>query len=96
MSSEPRCSSRRPTASAVGGASNGCSVRRTWSRTISTGARSTQGTSMRRPRQNFDIRQQNAGSQLTPDSISTSFRRGKLTNTPWLSMLASCACMPWV
>ena len=63
---------------AVGGASNGCSVRRTCSRTISTGARSTQGTSMRRPRQNFDNRQQNAGSQLTPDSISTTFRRGKL------------------
>ena len=44
----------------------------------SCGGRSTQGTSVRSPRQNFLIRHRNAGSQVTPDSISTTLRSGIL------------------
>ena len=60
----------------------GCMVRRTLERTISAGARSTQGISMRSPRQNFVSRHRCAGSQVKPDSSSTTFRSGNLVNTP--------------
>ena len=49
---------------------------------IAAGSRSTQGTSTRTPRQVLLARHMNAGSQLTPDSISTTLRPGNLPNTP--------------
>ena len=57
-------------------------VRRTLLRTMSVGARSTHGTSMRSPRQNLVSRHRCAGSQVKPDSSSTTFRSGNLVNTP--------------
>ena len=64
---------------------------------MSVGARSTQGTSMRRPRQNLVSRQRCAGSQVKPDSSSTTLRSGNLVNTPSQIRLESaawnaCAC----
>ena len=41
-------------------------------------------------------RQQKAGSQLTPDSISTTLSSGNLAKTPRVTRLASCACRPCV
>ena len=46
------------------------------------GSASTQGTSTRTPRQVLLARHMKAGSQLTPDSISTTLRFGNLPNTP--------------
>ena len=43
---------------------------------------STQGASTRTPRQVLLARHMKAGSQLTPDSISTTFSPGNLPNTP--------------
>ena len=51
-------------------------------RMISDGGRSTQGTSTRTPFQVLLARHMKAGSQLTPDSISTTLRPGNLPNTP--------------
>ena len=76
------CSISRWNISGDGGASQGCVVRRTLDRTMSVGARSTHGTSMRSPRQNFVSRQRCAGSQVKPNSSSTTFRSGNLVNTP--------------
>jgi hypothetical protein len=59
-------------------------------RTISTGERSTQGTSERTPRQKFEKRHRKLGSQVTPDSISTILRPGNFANTPSAIMLPSC------
>ncbi len=49
---------------------------------IAAGSRSTQGTSTRTPRQVLLARHMKVGSQLTPDSISTTFNPGNLPNTP--------------
>ena len=70
------------TPAASGGPSNGCVVTRIWSRMIAAGSRSTHGTSTRTPRQVLLARHMKAGSQLTPDSISTTLRPGNLPNTP--------------
>src|SRR5205814_6553346 len=82
ISSERRCSTMRSTSSGSDGPSNGWSVRRKLSRTISDGERSTHGTSVRAPRQNFEKRHRKPGSHVTPDSISTTFSLGYLANTP--------------
>src|SRR5882762_2550524 len=65
------------TPSASGGLSNGCVVRRMWSRMIAAGSRSIHGTSTRTPRQVLLARHMKAGSQLTPDSISHGLEAGK-------------------
>ena len=57
-------------------------VRRTCSRAYSAGDFSSHGTSARTPRQVLLARHIQAGSQVTPDSISTTFSRGNSTNTP--------------
>src|SRR5260370_29901537 len=67
---------------ASGGLSNGCVVRRMWARMIAAASRSSHGTSTRTPRQVLLARHMKAGSQLTPDSISTTLRPGNFTNTP--------------
>ena len=82
ISSDLKCSMMRSTSSGLSGASNGWMVRRKLSRTISAGERSTQGISVRAPRQNFENRHRKPGSQVTPDSISTTFSFGYLANTP--------------
>src|SRR5947207_3588049 len=89
ISSERRCSTMRSTSSGLDGPSNGWMVRRKLSRTISGGERSTQGTSVRAPRQNFEKRHRKAGSQVTPDSINTTFSFGYLANTPSVIRLAT-------
>ena len=66
-------------------------------RTISIGERSTQGISVRRPRQYFVSRQRSAGSQIQRDPSSTTLRAGKRLNTPSQTRLVSwlwkaCAC----
>ena len=82
---------RRRTMSGNSGASNGCTVRRKWSRKTSCGGRSSHGTSVRSPRQNFPIRHKNGGTQVTPkDKISTTLRRGCLVNTPSAIRLTTC------
>mgnify|MGYP003348562979 CR=1 FL=1 len=50
--------------------------------TISVGERSTHGISIRSPRQNLVRRQRCPGSQVNPDSSSTTLRSGNLLNTP--------------
>src|SRR3954468_14142957 len=80
--SEPIWSMISSTLLASPGASNGCIVTRKLSRMIAAGSRSTQGTSTRTPRQVLLARHMKAGSQLTPDSISTTLRSGYLPNTP--------------
>src|SRR4051812_16112315 len=82
ISSDLKWSTMRATSSGSDGPSNGWMVRRKLSRTISDGERSTQGTSVRAPRQNFEKRHRNPGSQVTPDSSSTTFSLGYLANTP--------------
>src|SRR5713101_7773111 len=77
-----RCGGIASSPAASGGASNGCVVRRMWSRMIAAGSRSIQGTSTRTPRQVLLARHMKAGSQLTPDSIKTTLRPGNLRNTP--------------
>src|ERR1044071_8250784 len=72
----------RSTSSRSEGPSNGCRVSWKWSRTISDGERSTHGTSVRAPRQNLEKRHRKPGSQVTPDSISTTFSFGYFANTP--------------
>ncbi len=85
------CSSvRRSTAGSLIGASTGCSVKRTWSPTISAGARSTQGTSGRTPRQVLPARQNQLGSHVNPASLITTLRPGNLWNTPSATRLRSC------
>src|SRR5450759_2712165 len=69
------------TPAASGGLSKGCVVSLMWSRMIAAGSRSIQGTSTRTPRQVLLARHMKAGSQLTPDSISTALRPGNLRNT---------------
>jgi hypothetical protein len=73
-------------------------VKRTWSRTISEGGRSIQGTSGRTPRQVLLARHSQPGSQVKPDSIITALRRGNFWNTPsatrlmsWVSKAPDCA-----
>ena len=41
------------------------------------------------------MRHREAGSQVTPDSISTTFRPGNFTNTPSVTRLFSAAAKPW-
>src|ERR1051326_5952135 len=65
-------------------------VMRKWSRKTSAGVRSTQGPSVRKPRQNFANRHRKAGTQVTPDSISTTLSLGYSANTPSLIRLAVC------
>src|ERR1043165_2922575 len=89
ISSERRCSTRRSTSSGSDGPSNCWRVRRKLSRTISAGERSTHGTSVRAPRQNLEKRHRNPGSQVTPDSISTTFSLGYFANTPSVMRLAT-------
>ena len=79
------------TLAASGGLSNGCAVSRTWSRMMSAGGRSIHGTSTRTPFQVLLARHMNEGSQLTPDSISTTFSFGNFPNTPSNTRLSSCA-----
>ena len=64
-------------------------VSRTCSRMISDGSRSSHGVSARTPRQVLLMRQKYAGSQVTPDSISTTFSCGNFTNTPSVTRLFS-------
>ena len=64
-------------------------VKRMRSRTISSGLRSTQGISMRSPRQYFVSRQRCAGSQATPDSANTTVSSGNFWNTPSAMRLVS-------
>src|ERR1700722_13152418 len=67
---------------AFGGASKGCEDTWTCSLAYSAGDFSSQGTSARTPRQVLLARHIQAGNQVTPDSISTTLRRGNSTNTP--------------
>ena len=82
--SRPTADDRRsgPPPPAASGASSGWMVRRKWSRKISAGERSTQGTSGRSRARTSCSRHRKAGTQVTPDSISTTLRPGNLANTP--------------
>src|SRR3954471_24839440 len=84
------CSISRLTPPASGGASNGCSVSLTRSRTIEPGGSATHGISLRTPFQNFVRRHRYAGSHDAPDSISTTVRAGNLAKTPSAIRLVSC------
>ncbi len=59
------------------------------SRTISNGERSTQGISIRTPRQYLLSRHRCAGNQVKPDSSSTTFSVGCRLNTPSQTRLVS-------
>ncbi len=91
MSSLPIWFTNRSNWPKVGGASTGCKVMRTCSRTISLGGRSTHGVSVRVPRQVLSKRHRKGGSQVKPDSISTTIRRGNFWNTPSATRLSNCA-----
>ena len=67
MSSDLKCSTMRSTSCGSSRAVERLDGQAEVSRTISAGLRSTQGISVRAPRQNFENRHRNAGSQVTPD-----------------------------
>ena len=65
---------------------------------ISAGGRSIQGTSGRTPRHVLLVRHSRGGSQVKPDSISTTLSFGNFWNTPsvrkltsWFSNAEDCA-----
>ena len=59
------------------------------------GACFSQGTSLRTPRQSLLKRHISAGSQLTPDSISTTFSSGYFANTPSDTRFTTWLPKPW-